>query len=772
MALGSPKRMRVDRATSVVVPPGLVGRFVVYLRRDDVLMRLALCLVAAAIMWAITGAWAPPFAYRAGYTPPRNVVARVDFEVPDAQRTADRQNQARRNIRCVYSNDTRPLQQLRQGVENTVAQIARSELYDAETWRGFWDEHSSDDHSEVTEDREAQFEKFRDALKGEKRLVAFDAAIDTVFREMEQTGLLEQIHSLDEGSQTHVEVHPLGDEADRRTVKVDEILISKVVPNLKLRLQIELTPVIPDAATRAIVVARVSDWISRQLPTTLTLNESATEKVRDAKVQEVREVMLPFKKGQVLAKGGVPLRAGGRELELLRAEHVAFVAAMPFMQRLFHAIADLGMFAAIFTLCGFYIFYRERHILEDFRHFFTVLATVVVVVILSWFATNDRWRIEIIPMLLLGWTLCIAYRQEVALLLTAVVSLMLVLSLGEGIAEFVVLVATTSAGIQLLGRIRSRTKLLAVGAATAVAGMLTSVGIGVLMGQPMLATLLPASLWLGFCTLLAAMLMTGLLPFVEQLFGVQTELSLLELGDAAHPLLQELIRRAPGTYNHSINVASIAESAAEAIGANGLLVRVGAYFHDIGKMLKPGYFIENQGDTGNRHEALLPAMSTLVIISHVKDGIDLARQHGLPESLIDFIEQHHGTTLVEFFYHQANQKSQEDPEAAKVEESHYRYPGPKPQTKETAVMMLADIVESASRTLVDPAPARIKSCVHDLVMKRLLEGQLDECGLTLAELKIIETNLAKSIIAVYHGRVKYPDRQDGEEPSSRSSSKA
>jgi putative nucleotidyltransferase with HDIG domain len=271
--------------------------------------------------------------------------------------------------------------------------------------------------------------------------------------------------------------------------------------------------------------------------------------------------------------------------------------------------------------------------------------------------------------------------------------------------------------------------------------------------------LLLGGLWFGFFSLVAGVLMSGLLPFIEKIFEVQTDISLLELGDAAHPLLQELVRRAPGTYNHSINVASIGEAAAEAIGCNGLLVRVGAYFHDIGKMLKPQYFVENQGSEGNRHETLAPAMSTLVIIAHVKDGIDLARQHRLPETIVDFIAQHHGTTLVEYFYRRAAKQLESDPDGTELDESHFRYPGPKPQSKETAVLMLADVVESASRALVDPAPARIESLVHDLALKRLLDGQFDECGLTLQELHLIEESLVKSVTAVYHGRVKYPEHQ-------------
>jgi putative nucleotidyltransferase with HDIG domain len=260
---------------------------------------------------------------------------------------------------------------------------------------------------------------------------------------------------------------------------------------------------------------------------------------------------------------------------------------------------------------------------------------------------------------------------------------------------------------------------------------------------------------------LAAFLLTGLLPFVESLFGVQTDLSLIELGDVSHPLLQELVRRAPGTYNHSINVASLGEAAAEAIGAHGLLVRVGAYFHDIGKMLKPGYYVENQGTHGNRHEDLVPAMSTLVIIAHVKDGADLARQHHLPRPIIDFIEQHHGTTLVEYFFGRAAEMrdANPDPDSVVVDEANFRYPGPKPQTKEAAVLMLADAAESACRSLVEPAPARIEGLIQDLAMKRLLDGQFDACGLTLQELHTVQESLVKSLIAVYHGRVKYPDQR-------------
>src|SRR5208337_3189586 len=202
---------------------------------------------------------------------------------------------------------------------------------------------------------------------------------------------------------------------------------------------------------------------------------------------------------------------------------------------------------------------------------------------------------------------------------------------------------------------------------------------------------------------------------------------------------------------------SIAEAAADAIGARGLLCRVGAYFHDIGKMLKPGYFVENQGKEGSRHEGLVPAMSTLVIIAHIKDGSDLARQHHLPQPIIDLVQQHHGTTLVEYFYDRAHGQKGADPNGNEVDESIFRYPGPKPQTKEAAVLMLADTVESASRTLVDPTPARIESLVRGLAEHRLHGGQFDESGLTLRELRTIEKSMVMSLTAIYHGRLKYPE---------------
>ena len=206
-------------------------------------------------------------------------------------------------------------------------------------------------------------------------------------------------------------------------------------------------------------------------------------------------------------------------------------------------------------------------------------------------------------------------------------------------------------------------------------------------------------------------------------------------------------------------VANLSKEGCEAIGADPILAYASGLYHDVGKMLRPDYFIENQHPGQNRHDKLVPSMSVLILQNHVKDGLELAREHGLPRVIRDAIQQHHGTTLVEYFYRQANETKKLDPNGSDVDESSFRYPGPKPQTKEAGILMMADAVESASRVLVEPTPSRIESLVEDITRKRLLDGQFDECGLTLEEVRRVGDSLAKSLTAVYHGRVKYPEQE-------------
>ncbi len=261
---------------------------------------------------------------------------------------------------------------------------------------------------------------------------------------------------------------------------------------------------------------------------------------------------------------------------------------------------------------------------------------------------------------------------------------------------------------------------------------------------------------------LSAVLAVGSLPIFETVFGILTPIRLLELSNPEHPLLHRLLLEAPGTYHHSIMVGNLAEAAAMAIGADSLLARVGAYYHDIGKIKRPYLFTENQVfDMENPHDRMSPSLSSTAIISHVKDGVELAREHKVPEQIIDFIKEHHGTGLASYFYAKAAEeaaaKSEKPPE-----EWTFRYEGPRPHSKETAIVMLADSIEAATRSLSRPTPARIESVVRKIIQERLFDRQLDKSDLTLRELDTIAETFVQVLTGLFHTRIKYPNLRNND----------
>lgn len=266
--------------------------------------------------------------------------------------------------------------------------------------------------------------------------------------------------------------------------------------------------------------------------------------------------------------------------------------------------------------------------------------------------------------------------------------------------------------------------------------------------------------------LLTGMVVSGLLPIVEGLFGITSDISWLELSDLNHRLLRRMQLEAPGTFHHSLVVASLSEAAAESIGANAMICRVCSYFHDIGKLNKPEYFIENQGDE-NPHNALTPTMSALIIVAHVKDGVDLALKHKLNSRIIDVITEHHGDSLVYYFYRKAQeQRKMEEEKVAEgleneedlpnIDEKNFRYPGPTPRTRESGIVSLADAVESASRSLQKPTPQKIRALIDEIVFNRIKDGQLDGCGLTVSELRRVRESFSKTLRSMLHSRIDYP----------------
>jgi putative nucleotidyltransferase with HDIG domain len=331
-------------------------------------------------------------------------------------------------------------------------------------------------------------------------------------------------------------------------------------------------------------------------------------------------------------------------------------------------------------------------------------------------------------------------------------------------------------GIHFLSPVRRRARIYEAGAFAGAAAAGVNLLFGFMSEVPWRVIGQQGALALG-CALVVSVLVIALLPLFEMLFKVTTDLRWLELADLNHPLLRRMVMEAPGTYHHSLLVANLAERACEAIGANPLMARVCSYFHDIGKLKNPGYFCENQPEGHDPHEDIAPNMSALIIIAHVKDGVDLAIQHRMVRPIIDTIQQHHGTTQVSYFYRLAKQQEEDarlgsrimrmnESDVPRVEEETYRYPGPKPATRETAVISLADMLEASARCMPRPTPQKVEALVHEVIEQRLADGQLDECSLTLRELRAVAESFRMTVLGMMHSRVVYPkDDANVDQPS-------
>ncbi|NQU41404.1 MAG: HDIG domain-containing protein [Lentisphaerae bacterium] len=346
-------------------------------------------------------------------------------------------------------------------------------------------------------------------------------------------------------------------------------------------------------------------------------------------------------------------------------------------------------------------------------------------------------------------------------------SLVMAIMLDRSFSVLLTGIVASVVAAQIADRVRTRAKVIRAGVVVGLAQVTLVLAMTALDGRT--TDVMRVFDQAGACLLsgfLSALLVLLILPAFESAFKITTNLTLLELTDLGHPLLQRLAMEAPGTYHHSLIVASLAQVAADDIGANSLLTRVCAYFHDIGKMTKPDFFAENINQRGNPHDDLPPSMSTLVITSHVKEGLTLAMMHKLPTPVRAVIQEHHGTSIVTCFHHKA--KSQQDKEVAggngRIDEGAFRYPGPRPSFKESAIICLADSIEAASRSIEKTSPSHIEQLVNTIVNKRLTDGQLDECELTLQELSRVKRSFVFTLTNMLHGRVPYPKDEDNQQP--------
>jgi len=501
-----------------------------------------------------------------------------------------------------------------------------------------------------------------------------------------------------------------------------------------------------------------AELLSAEAIPTLEYDQHETSRRKDEAAGNVVIHPRVYREAQeLLAVGKV---ASPEAIELIRAEYAKYVKSITWRALLMRLGGLTLLVFSMTTLVIVYLNQFQPQILESRAETCKLAGLCLLALAVSKAIAHFGHLlpfspyvipIYMMPMPFFASVITIAYSPRIARVLAYFLAVLIAIMCGMNFSLLVVLVLGSFVAIFLSLHIRSRTVPFKIGLTAGAMQGFASMAFAFILSDNPFGHLYEATSGLANGIVMGVALSITL-PLIERVFNIVTDSKLLELSDQNHPLLSRLALEAPGTYQHTLMVAMLAEAGAEAIGANSLLARVGCYYHDIGKMNKAHYFVENEDWRGSMHKDLNPSMSALIISSHVRDGLSLAEDYNLPRAMRAFILEHHGTTLIEFFYREAEKSSSDQP----VEESHYRYPGPKPQTRETGISLLVDTVEAACRTLENPTASRIENLVHELSLKKLMDGQFNECGLTLDELKRVEESTIQRLTHFYHHRVKYP----------------
>jgi len=714
-------------------------------------------------------------------------VVRVGFTQEDHAATEENRKAARNQTPRVYVADVNALEELGYSIENlpkTVAAAATVEDVD----RGIREQFGLTTperlaaikaeavDSEPSDAWRAKTERLRERL-------VLRPLLDAQTWQRETQSINNQIE-LQTGS---------------RTVRISSDAAINIEAEDREQVRPVIRAIVEEAGFRGAAADVVAARITRSARPTYRFDRATTEARQEAAAAKVPPVRRERTPGQVIFTRGEVLKPDA--LAMYRTELEEFRARAPHAQVwLRRASIASAVGAVTLALAGYAALFapRLRRSAGRAAGVAVLLAGMLAVACFGTVAEPGLVMLAAVaPSVFVAVILCIAYDQRLALAFALLHALLVCIALDQPVGMFALMVTGIGAAVWLLREVRDRGTLMRMSG-----GVTLALAAGTLLVALVDRPTSPASmeqtlrdaLLAGAGGLLVGMVTLFLLPTIEKVFGVLTSMTLIELRDPKHPLLRQLQQRAPGTYNHSLNVANLAEAGAESIGANGLLTYVGALYHDVGKMNKPDYFVENQVPGINKHDKLSPAMSLLVIVGHVKDGVELAREFNLPKALHHFIEAHHGTTLVEYFYHRAKKLAAAaaasagngsrpgagagpaapgssaggeaaqggggggpDPLPSQPEEIEYRYPGPKPRTKEVAIVMLCDAVESAARSMASPTPSRIEAVVRALAQKRLMDGQFDDCDLTLRELNTVVEAVSKTLASIYHGRVAYPE---------------
>jgi cyclic-di-AMP phosphodiesterase PgpH len=485
-----------------------------------------------------------------------------------------------------------------------------------------------------------------------------------------------------------------------------------------------------------------------------TLDTEKTRQKRKEASDKVEEVVI--REGEVLVKSGAVITP-----EIY--DRLKMVGLLD-QEMKTYPYYGLFIFVAV-VMAGLYYFMKEERKKEHFRKYVTIYAllftlTLVVMKLIS-ISTEIGLNslMYLVPVAAGAMMIKMLFNEELAVVSSVIFALSAALIFNEqttGNFNFIMslyVLFNGFSGIVFLGKTQQRSKILQAGFFVSFIAILTVASVLLLQNGKF--TPWQIGLDLGCAALsgfISAVLTLGLLPVIESSFNILSVTKLIELSNPNHPILRKVLMEAPGTYHHSIMVANLSEAACESIGANGLLARVGSYYHDVGKTKRPHFFIENQMNMENPHDKIAPQLSKTIITAHPYDGADMLRAEKIPKEIIDIAEQHHGTSLLKFFYHKATQLSEKE-----VSESDFRYPGPKAQTKEVAIIGISDAVEAAVRSLSKPTPVKIDQIIRKIINDRLEDGQFDECDITLKELDTVAKTLTETLQGIFHSRIEYPE---------------
>jgi len=497
-------------------------------------------------------------------------------------------------------------------------------------------------------------------------------------------------------------------------------------------------------------LAQAATIIGRQLiQPNLVLD---TEKVNLAR-QQAMDAVEPVH----IMQGEIIVRKG----DVVRQEHIALLTDVGLIKtgRDYGVLVGMGLaVVAMSALMGVFLYQERRDLLKNCVQLALIGSVLVAVLAIGKLFSLITWpgAAFLNPSALLGMLLTLLLDARAASIATIVLAILLGLVFEMNWVVSALALVGGLVAVLSVSKVSQRGDVMRAGFIVGGANVFLMIALG-LVGQD---TQLILNSYLGLLSgVLASIVTMGVLPYLESLFKITSPIRLLELSNPNHPLLRRLMLEAPGTYHHSILVGNLAEAAAEAVGADGLLARVGSHYHDIGKLRRPYFFVENQVGMDNPHDKMAPSLSTLIITSHVKDGLELANEFKLPPVVTQFIAQHHGTDLVRYFYHRACEASDDD----SVEERDFRYLGPKPQGKEVAIVSLADATEAAVRSISKPNPGKIEGLVRKIIKDRLNSGELDESELTFQDMDKIANSFTKVILGMFHSRVEYPEQITKEE---------